>query len=47
MSTFIEKENDSFINDARFGIGMKLFNSCQWYKSHDVFEEIWHETGGP
>ena len=25
---------------------MKLFNSCQWYKSHDVFEEIWHETGG-
>ena len=26
---------------------MKLFNSCQWYKSHDVFEEIWHETGGP
>ena len=26
---------------------MKLFNSCQWYKSHDVFEEIWHETSGP
>ena len=41
------KEDDSFISDARFEIGMKLFNSCQWYKSHDVFEEIWHETGGP
>ena len=43
---FIDIEDDSFINDSRFEIGMKLFNSCQWYKSHDVFEEIWHETGG-
>ena len=42
----INKQDDSFINDSRFEIGMKLFNSCQWYKSHDVFEEIWHETGG-
>ena len=45
--TFIDKQDDLFINDSRFEIGMKLFNSCQWYKSHDVFEEIWHETGGP
>ena len=43
----IEKQDDLFINDSRFEIGMKLFNSGQWYKSHDVFEEIWHETGGP
>ena len=43
----IDQQNDLFINDFRFEIGMKLFNSCQWYKSHDVFEEIWHETGGP
>ena len=42
----IEKQDESFVNDSRFEIGMKLFNSCQWYKSHDVFEEIWHETGG-
>ena len=42
----IDKQDDSFINDYRFEIGMKLFNSCQWYKSHDVFEEIWHETDG-
>ena len=41
-----DKQDDLFINDSRFEIGMKLFNSCQWYKSHDVFEEIWHETGG-
>ena len=45
--TLLESQDDSFINDSRFEIGMKLFNSCQWYKSHDVFEEIWHETGGP
>ncbi len=44
--TLIDKQDDLFINDSRFKIGMKLFNSCQWYKSHDVFEEIWHETGG-
>ncbi len=44
--TLIDKHDDLFINDSRFEIGMKLFNSCQWYKSHDVFEEIWHETGG-
>ena len=45
--TLLKKQDDLFINDSRFEIGMKLFNSCQWYKSHDVFEEIWHETGGP
>ena len=44
--TFQNEQDDLFINDSRFEIGMKLFNSCQWYKSHDVFEEIWHETGG-
>ncbi len=42
----VNKQDDSFVNDSRFEIGMNLFNSCQWYKSHDVFEEIWHETGG-
>ena len=43
---FMDKQDDFFINDSRFEIGMKLFNSCQWYKCHDVLEEIWHETGG-
>tara|TARA_Y100001968_G_C19042276_1_gene565101 strand:- start:177 stop:557 length:381 start_codon:yes stop_codon:yes gene_type:complete len=43
---FIDIDDDSFINDSRFEIGMKLFNSFPWYKSHDVFEEIWHETSG-
>ena len=45
--TLKDIQDDLFINDSRFEKGMKLFNSCQWYKSHDVFEEIWHETGGP
>ena len=45
--TFLDQEDDSFINDPRFEIGMKLFNSSNWYKSHDIFEEIWHETIGP
>ena len=45
--SFIDKQDHSFMNDSRFEIGMKLFNACHWYKSHDVFEEIWHETGGP
>ena len=43
----IDGQDNSFIYDSRFEKGMKLFNSCEWYKSHDVFEEIWHETGGP
>ena len=45
--TCSDMQDDSFVDDSRFVIGMKLFNSCLWYKSHDVFEEIWHETGGP
>ena len=45
--TLRDKQDGSFVNDYRFAIGMKLFNTCQWYKSHDVFEEIWHETGEP
>ena len=45
--TLSDKQDESFINDSRFEIGMMLFNSSQWYKSHDVFEEIWHETDGP
>jgi hypothetical protein len=45
--TFIDKKDDSFIKGPRFEMGMNLFNSCEWYKSHDVFEDIWHETIGP
>ena len=44
---FVDKHDCLFVNDSRFEAGIKLFNSCQWYQSHDIFEEIWHETGGP
>ena len=30
--TPIDKQDELFINDSRFEIGMKLFNSRQWYK---------------
>ena len=40
-------EKDEFIDNPKYKLGMKLFNSCQWYKAHDIFEEIWHETIGP
>ena len=36
-----------FVNEPRYILGMKLFNSCNWYRAHDIFEEIWHETIGP
>ncbi len=45
--SFSDIQDESFINDSRFEIGMNLFNESKWYKSHDIFEEIWHETGGP
>ena len=41
------KKDDLFIKDSRFELGIKLFNSCEWYKSHDLSEEIWLETIGP
>ena len=33
--------------DPRFQQAIELFNSQQWYDAHDVFEELWHETGEP
>ena len=25
---------------------INIFNSANWYKAHDLFEELWHETDG-
>ncbi|MGB1415957.1 MAG: DUF309 domain-containing protein [Synechococcus sp.] len=33
--------------DPRFDQAIDLFNRCEWYAAHDVFEEIWHETADP
>ncbi|MGB7564563.1 MAG: DUF309 domain-containing protein [Prochlorococcaceae cyanobacterium] len=33
--------------DPRFEAGLNLFNTADWYRCHDLFEELWHETMGP
>ncbi len=43
----VEDIDKLFINEPRYILGMRLFNSSDWYRAHDVFEEIWHETIGP
>ena len=45
--TLDENIQNLFLNEPRYILGMKLFNSCNWYRAHDIFEEIWHETIGP
>ena len=33
--------------DPRFQQAVALFNGHDWYGAHDLFEELWHETGDP
>lgn len=33
--------------DPRFQQAVDLFNGLDWYGAHDLFEELWHETGDP
>ena len=44
--TLDENIDNLFVKEPRYILGMRLFNSCDWYRAHDVFEEIWHETIG-
>tara|TARA_Y100001968_G_scaffold318444_1_gene348645 strand:- start:4891 stop:5268 length:378 start_codon:yes stop_codon:yes gene_type:complete len=37
---------DNLTNDPRFKDAWVLFNNANWYKAHDLFEELWHETDG-
>mgnify|MGYP001266560395 CR=1 FL=1 len=39
--------SNNVIEDSRFIKAFELFNSCEWYKAHDLFEDVWHETFGP
>ena len=32
--------------DPRYEIGIKLFNREDFFKAHEVWEELWHETQG-
>lgn len=33
--------------DPRFQQAVALFNGHDWYGAHDLFEELWQETGDP
>lgn len=33
--------------DPRFQEGLELFNAAEWYRCHDCFEALWHETMAP
>ena len=33
--------------DIRFTKALNYFNTGNWYRAHDAFEELWHETLGP
>ena len=39
--------NQNLLEDKRFKQALNCFNNSEWYKSHDLFEDIWHETIGP
>ena len=34
------------IDNKNFLYAIELFNNQEWYKAHDAFEEIWHNTNG-
>ena len=42
-----ENIDNLFVTEPRYILGMKLFNSSNWYRAHDILEEIWYETIGP
>lgn len=33
--------------DPRFVEGVKLFNECEFFEAHDVWEELWSDYAGP
>ena len=33
--------------DPRFLEGVRLFNECEFYEAHDVWEELWADYQGP
>ncbi len=38
---------DSQIYDPRYVRGVQLFNACEFFEAHDVWEELWAEYRGP
>lgn len=33
--------------DPRFVEGVKLFNECEFFEAHDIWEELWSDYQGP
>jgi uncharacterized protein len=33
--------------DPRFVEGVRLFNECEFFEAHDVWEELWSDYAGP
>jgi predicted metal-dependent hydrolase len=42
-----DPEETALLADPRLAESLQLFNSGDWYASHDGFEALWHETQGP
>ena len=40
-------EEALLIADPRLSEAVDLFNQREWYRCHDGFEALWHETQGP
>ena len=47
MPQIPENEFVLITDDQRFKKGLILFNTAEWYKAHDLFEELWHESNYP
>ena len=42
----IASQDSLKIKKDQLSYAIQLFNTQQWYKAHDAFEEIWHESIG-
>ena len=38
--------NVSMDNIKKLDEAIEIFNNQEWYRAHDLFEEIWHNTNG-
>ncbi|UUO04845.1 DUF309 domain-containing protein [Blastopirellula sp. J2-11] len=38
--------NDSVEYDPRYLEGIRLFNDCEYFEAHDVWEELWADSSG-
>ncbi len=39
--------SDNATHDPRYLEGIRLFNECEFFEAHDVWEELWAEYQGP